>query len=126
MATIRAQIIEGLTGEPLPGATVQIVDSSGKSLQQGVMADQYGRFILTSDILMDNFLLVTYTGLVPVMIAASMLNNTDYKEIQLLPADLPEVVVTPGGGFPWGLLLAAGLGVWFFAIKKKRKNFKNV
>lgn len=120
MATIRAQIIEGLTGEPLPGATIQVVDSSGKSLQQGVMADQYGRFILTSDILMDNFLLVTYTGLVPVMIATSMLNNTDYKEIQLLPADLPEVIVTPGSGFSWWWLLLLGGGLVWMASKKKK------
>jgi hypothetical protein len=120
MATIRAQIIEGLTGEPLPGATIQIVDNTGKSLQQGVMADQYGRFILTSDILTDNFLLVTYTGLVPVMIATSMLNNTDYKEIQLLPADLPEVVVTPGSGFSWWWLLLLGGGIVWMASKKKK------
>jgi hypothetical protein len=121
MATIRAQIIEGMTGEPLPGASVQIVDSTGKSLQQGVMVDQYGRFILTSDILMDNFLLVTYTGLVPVLIDASMLNNTEYKEIQLLPGDLPEVVVTPGGKTipTWLFFLLGGVGL--YAWYKMRK-----
>lgn len=120
MATIRAQIIEGLTGEPLPGASVQVVDRQGKSLQQGVMADQNGRFILTSDILMDNFLLVTYTGLVPVMMATSLLNNVDYKEIQLLPADLPEVVVTPGkNSFLWWLVLLGG--GFMFLVSKQRK-----
>lgn len=119
MATIRAQIIEGLTGDPLPHATIQVVDRNGGSLQQGVMADQYGRFILTSDILQDAFLLVSYQGLVPVMIAASLLNNSEYKEIQLLPADLPAVVVTPGkaSGWWWLLLLGGGL---FFITKAKR------
>lgn len=123
MATVRAQIIEGLTGDPLPGASIQIVDRDGNSLQQGVMADQYGRFILTSDILMDNFLLVTYTGLVPVIIAASLLNNTDYKEIQLLPADLPEVVVMPNGkSIPtWLFFLLGGVGLYvWYKMKLKR------
>lgn len=120
MATIRAQIIEGLTGEPLPGASIVIVDRQGNNLQQGVMADQYGRFILTSDILIDNFLLVSYAGLVPVMIATSLLNNTDYKEIQLLPEDLPEVVVTPGkNSFLWWLVLLGG--GFMFLVSKKRK-----
>lgn len=125
MATIRAQIIEGMTGDPLPGATIQVVDRDGKGLQQGVMADQYGRFILTSDILTDNFLLVSYTGLVPVMIATSLLNNVDYKEIQLLPADLDPVVVTPGsgkGGFPlWAILAAGGFAVFLYYRKTYKR-----
>ena len=122
MATIRAQIIEGMTGDPLPGATIQVVDQAGKSLQQGVMADQYGRFILTSDVLTDNFLLVSYTGLVPVMIATSLLNNVDYKEIQLLPVDLDPIVVTPGGkGFPlWWILAAGGFAMFLYYRKTKR------
>lgn len=110
-----------MTGDPLPGATITVVDASGKSLGQGVSADPYGKFILTSDSVTGNYLLVTYTGLVPVMIATNLLDNTDYKEIDLYPKDLDAVTVTPPKGSLLWLLLIAGAVVYGVSRKKKRK-----
>lgn len=114
-----------MTGDPLQGATVTVVDSKGNALGQGIITDSTGKFTLTSDALYGNFLLVTYTGLLPVMMSADMLNATDYKEIDLYPKDLPPVIVTPSkSSWVWWLLGGiVAVGVWQAgSSKRKRKS----
>lgn len=122
MATVRAQVIEGLTGEPLPNASVMLVDSAGNNLHVGVMADMNGKFTLTSDVLFGNSLLISYTGLASLIVPVSTLNDTDFTEIDLYPKDLQAVVVTPAANSSnWWLWLILG-GVLLYGFSKSKSN----
>jgi hypothetical protein len=124
MGTVKAQIVEGITGEPLVSATVKVVDVNGAFLGQGVMTDTGGKFTLTSTALNGNYLLISYAGLAPVMIATDLLNDRDYKVVQLLSKELEPVVVTPGhktGVWWWILLLGIPIVV---VVSNKKKNKK--
>lgn len=121
MATIKAKIIEGMSGDPLPSASIQLVNANGVSLGQGVYADNNGQFALTSDKLTGNFILVSYTGLQPVLVDTSTLNDSEYKEIDLFASDLEAVIVTPNKKNPLFWLLLIGLGAIAVTSTRKRK-----
>lgn len=118
--TVRGTVISKRTNEPLQNATIQVVNSEGVYLGQGVRTDNSGQFALTSDILTGNYLLISYTGMESIMIETGLLKNSFYVSIPLQEVSLPEVVVTPKKkGFPWFLLLLLGLGG--IAVAKKKK-----
>ncbi len=120
MPTIKAKVIEGMTGDPLPNASVMIVDANGKSLGQGVAAGSDGAFQITSDLLLGNYLVISYAGLESVLVKSDMLNDTDYTEIDLLPKGLPSVVVTPNKMHWWWLYLLGGIILYRVTRKPKR------
>lgn len=129
MPTVKAQVIEGMTGDPLQNASITVVDQQGNNLHQGVIADSTGKFAFTSDLLTGNYLLVSYTGMKSVIIATSLLNDREYKEIDLFPAEMQAVVVTPANnkkdGDNWWWLVVLGVigGMVILSKNKKKKKY---
>lgn len=105
MATVKGEVINGDTGEPLEAAAIQIVNKDGIPLGPGVAAGSDGRFTLASALLPGNYIAVSYQGLVSVMMPASMLNDSRYTEIPLFANVLDPVIVTPRRGSVLWLLL---------------------
>lgn len=128
MATVKGEVINGDTGDRLQGAAVQIVNKEGASLGPGVAAGSDGRFTLTSGILPGNYLVISYTGLVSVMMPASMLNDSRFTEIVLYSKVLDPVIVTPrkGSSLWWllfGIAAVAGANKLNASRPKKRKRY---
>jgi len=122
MATVKGQVVEASKGEPLVNASVEIYNSKGTYLGQGVKTDNTGKFSFTSPILSGNYLVVSYTGLEPAFVEAEKYMSTTYKRITLFAKDLAAVTVYPKK-FPWWVVIA-GTTVTAVAIasKKKKKN----
>lgn len=120
--TVRGQVISQ-TGEPLQGASITLVNNKGEYLNEGVKADGSGKFAITSSFLSGNYLLVSYAGMTSLMIDPDDFTGTTYKQIEMFPRLLDEVVVTPGSNIKaanlWWLL--AIVGVSMLASKKGKK-----
>jgi len=118
--TVRGQIIS--RDGPLDSASVTLVDSSGKYLGEGVKADRQGQFAMTSTFLRDNYLLVTYVGMEPLMIDPAEYTGTTYKEIVMFPAFLDPVIVTPGQNENnwWWWIPVLGIGAYLVTRKQKK------
>jgi hypothetical protein len=121
--TVRGQIVS--RDGPLDSASVTLVNTKGEYLGEGVKADRMGKFAITSTFLRDNYLLVTYAGMEPLMIDPADYTGTEYKEIFLFPSLLDPVIVTPGQNefsHWWALVLIAAGGVYLANKKKKKRS----
>lgn len=125
MPTVKAQVINGETGDPLDSAAVLIVNKDGVALGPGIKSGSDGKFSLTSSILSGNYLAISYTGLISVMMPASSFNDREYREIPLYTKELGEVIVTPHkrSGFWWLLGALAVVVVASSRENKKRKSY---
>lgn len=127
MATVKGEVVNGDTGEPLDGAAISITNKEGSPLGPGVAAGSDGRFTLTSGLLAGNYIVVSYTGLVSVLMPASMLNDARFTEISLFANVLDPVIVTPRkGSLLWlllGLAAVAGAKKLHDSQRQKRKRY---
>lgn len=120
MATISAQILNQVTGQPVPGASVEVVNKDGVYLGQGVAASNDGKFTLTSSLLPGNYLSVSSVGYDTVIIEADLFINYLYREILLPVKSLEEVIITAGAKKNWLIWLVVG-GLILLALGKKKK-----
>jgi hypothetical protein len=119
--TVRGQVISE-KGEPLHSASITLVNNKGEYLGEGVKSDNTGKFGLTSAFLNQNYLLVTYAGMEPLMIDPEAFTGTNYKAIQLFPKLLDPVYVHPEKDTAgWWWLLAIPAAYALFRSKKKRR-----
>lgn len=133
--TIRGKIVDSVTLEPLPNASVTVVDKvTGKSLGQGIAAGKDGQFALTSNLLDQSYtaVLVSYVDHESLMIEPKLLEGGDYPQIGLLlNADLLDAVtVTPANNKnnSWLIWFLLAFGATVFVLdhahdkRKKRKS----
>ena len=107
------KVVNSVTGEPIPYATVRIV-ATGGGLDMTRSADANGYFSIQTTI-QANEIIITAAEFIGWSFPASQYQNV----FELEPKDntLPEVIVTSGNkGFPWWVLVAAVP----FVMKKKR------
>lgn len=109
------KVVNSVTGEPIPFATVQISAPIALPIQQTI-ADANGFFSITSPIA-DGQIWITAAEYKEMIFPASQYQTV----FELEPKDntLPDVIVTSDGSkpFPWWILLATVP----FIIKKKKK-----
>lgn len=91
MITIKGQAVNGTTYQPLPYASVQVVDDEGNTTGEGVVADADGRFELTTN---GGWVVVTYAGFDPALVATADIANSDYTSVTVYPAGMSPVTVT--------------------------------
>lgn len=91
--TVKGQIIDGSTKEPLAGASITVIDTNGKFLGQGIIADASGVFSFSSPLIDTNLVAVSFAGYHSLAIEPALLK--EYRVIQLYDVenDLSEVEV---------------------------------
>ena len=109
---ITGRILDSDNGEPLPGASVQVVNAAGQQLGDGVAADNDGYFRLNSAIFTGNYLAISNVGYHSIMLDPAGLNS--YNTIDLEPNynELDPVIITPGkknNTWLWLLLIGGGI-----------------
>lgn len=98
---IRGRVIDVTNLEPLQGASITVVDAAGNYLGAGTATDAAGLFLLTSDKIEGNKILISNVGYSAVLYEPSLL--TQDLDISLSPgaSELPEVVVTASKKNKW-------------------------
>jgi hypothetical protein len=93
---VTGTVVDLISDEPLPGASVTVVNSSGSPLKVGMAVNEWGEFELDSPLLNDNKLLFTHAGYQSVIADPFLFSALDYPEVALDIArkEEPEVVVT--------------------------------
>jgi len=101
--TYSGRVINSVTGEPIPSATIRLVGSGG-SLDVTRFADSDGYFSISTT-LQANQLVITAAEFQAWAFPASQYQNL--FELEPIDGTLPEVVVTDGNkSFPWWILIA--------------------
>lgn len=124
--TVAAAVYDTLTRDPLPGASIAVVNQVGTPTGGGVVSGADGEFTITdSELDAGGQLLISYVGYQPVTISPSTANATGFIGLDPNPDTLQAAVVTPATAkksnmWPWllgggALLLLASSG------KKKGK-----
>lgn len=130
---VQGYVYNADTNELLPGASVQVVDSSYNPTGEGVIADKNGRYYLISDLLekQGNRLLYSYAGYTSLVLTPDLIPTDDVFNAPLHDnyGNLPEAGVTATATHATaylGLLLLTGIGFGLLMEKKrshgKRKN----
>lgn len=110
--TINGKVIDATTAQPLPNASVELLDYYGISLGIGTIADSTGNFVLTSDeIGYPNSLNVSYVGYKPVAYDLSNATGTYFLvKLQSQATAAPGITVTAvKKNLGWLALIAAFL-----------------
>jgi len=125
---ITGQVYDNQTGQGIPYASVQIADATATHFVGGAAADADGLFLIDSPDLAGNYLYVTSTGYVPVLI-----NDAVYTDNALIGLDqsgnLPVVYVSPKpkNENDWLIYLLFGGGlVLLLATAKQKKKVSGV
>lgn len=84
--TVRGQIIDGTTKEPLPAASITVIDKNGTFLGQGIIADASGVFSLSSPLIDNNMVSVSFAGYHSIAIDPALLK--EYRVIQLYDIEM--------------------------------------
>lgn len=91
--TITGEIVDAANGEPLPGASVLVVNNKGYYLGQGVAADGTGKFSFSSPLIDQNFIAITFSGYHALLYEPKLLNNYATVEMYDIENDLEAVEV---------------------------------
>lgn len=113
VAELHGKVIDLETQQPLPGASITIVDPSGQYLGDGVAADRSGLWMLASGLFMGNFVMFTNVGYEPVTVAAEDLGVLSVVGLLKKSSVLDPVVVTPDNNkkskIPWWIIGIIGV-----------------
>lgn len=119
----QGRIIDAVTGQGIPYASVEITDASGTYLGAGVSADVRGNFDIDSEMMMAG----TFMRISSVGYSSESVPYTDYltqRTFALRPAaqTLPPVVVSvpPAANKEKNAILATGIGLFLLALLFKR------
>lgn len=107
---VEGTIYDLSTGDPIPGASVSVVDASGKSTGEGVAADGNGHFLYSGTVLDSaGYLLFTSVGYKSLLVPYGIVLEQGGVQLEKTAQELPGVVVTPSRKKASnGALLAAG------------------
>lgn len=124
--TITAYAWNSDTGQGIPYASVEVVDSNNIPSFEGTAADENGRFVLTSQLLDQGGykIAVTSQGYLPTIVDVDMLKKD--HGVMLDVATLDAAIVTPKKKVPTAWIIAgvAALGAILFLAAKKQKKKK--
>jgi len=123
MDYITGQIVNDATLEPLPQASIRVVNQQGVYLGDGIAADNEGKFRLDSSIFEGNLLEISYVGFATAYIAPADFLMYNVFGLQTEADVLDPVIVTPQIiKKNAGVLIGAGIvGLAFLADDKKRR-----
>jgi len=110
---IKGHIVDSTSKQGITRASVTVVDESGAYLGQGVIADDGGNFGLQSNLIDNNFLLVTSEGYSSAIVDPALFGTARYEiDLDKDFTTLDPVVVTPNSNkkdYSWiWLLVGAG------------------
>jgi hypothetical protein len=97
--TLTAEVYDLTTNQPVPSASVSVVNSNGNALGGGAIANASGTFTITSSLLDSGAqLLVTSVGYQPVIADPYAIQASGNVGLIESAQTLPAAVVTPGSG----------------------------
>lgn len=126
---VSGQFVDSLSGFPVAGVSVQIVDRFGKGTGIGVVGDEQGYFTISSDLLNDtsqNLLYASSASYKGQLVDPLVFAGADVVTMDRAYQDLPEAVVTPvktmsQGGNGWiGWLVMGGLLLLLLSSSKRK------
>ncbi len=114
MMEIRGQAVDALSKQPLPYATITVVDDEGNSTGVAVSADSAGKFQMVTN---GGAVVITYAGFQPTLVSTADLISGGYPVIEIqLGSDLSPVTVTAHkktNYWPWAIAAA----IAYYALK---------
>ena len=127
---VSGQILDASTKQPIPAASIVVVDAHNMNTGQGVAADDGGYFVLSSPVL-DNggALVVSAVDYQSVITDPSLVVETNEVELHRSGATLPTAVVTakaPAKNAAIPILLGGGLLLALASDKKKKGKMSGV
>jgi len=116
--------IKNQSGQPIPSASIQVVDGNFDYTGEGTAANSDGFFSLyVNELLYPYALSISSVGYKPTVVKLSTFTNLSTITLAINEVTLPPVVVTSGDDnkkYLWLLALAAGAFILLNDDKKKR------
>lgn len=116
---VTGYIVDYISGEPLPGATVRITDYTSGNVTGQVITNDNGYFKMLAGPY--EFLYITHVGYAPLLIATTDAVMMGTIGLDKSDSTLPEVIVTPGNKNTLWLLLLLALAITIMLSKKKQR-----
>lgn len=112
-------VVDYQTGQSLPGATVIVTDVTAQPKYKQVIANSNGYF--KTDGGFDNFLLITHVSYAPLLVPWDEALNMGTFGLDRAGQELPPVIVTPGKGSSWPIILILALVLILAMDRRNRK-----